>query len=68
MNVTDVPHEADAIHAAVERQLAHGRYARSQLFGDGEAGRRIADILARVPLDVEKSLNYLRRSEPLIGC
>jgi UDP-hydrolysing UDP-N-acetyl-D-glucosamine 2-epimerase len=58
-NVIDVPHDTDAIHAAIERQLSNGRYPRSLLFGDGQAGRRIADILATAPVRIEKTLNYL---------
>jgi UDP-hydrolysing UDP-N-acetyl-D-glucosamine 2-epimerase len=61
-NVMDAPHDADAIHAAIERQLSNGRYPRSRLFGDGQAGKRIADILAAAPLRLEKTLNYLSSS------
>ncbi len=58
-NVIDVPHDADAIHEAIERQIANGRHARSHMFGDGRAGARIADILATAPLTLDKTLNYL---------
>ena len=58
-NVTDVPHDVDAIYAAIERQISNGRFARSLLFGDGQAGERIADILATTPLRLEKTLNYV---------
>lgn len=58
-NVIDVPHDADAIYAAIEHQLSNGRYPRSHLFGDGRAGERIAEILASAPLNLNKTLNYL---------
>jgi UDP-hydrolysing UDP-N-acetyl-D-glucosamine 2-epimerase len=58
-NVIDVPHDADAIHAAIERQLSKGRYPRSLIFGDGQAGKRIADILAMASIELEKTLSYL---------
>jgi GDP/UDP-N,N'-diacetylbacillosamine 2-epimerase (hydrolysing) len=58
-NVIDAPHDADAIYASIERQLSNGRYPRSLLFGDGFAGKRIADILATAPIRLEKTLNYL---------
>ena len=58
-NVIDVPHDIDAIHAAIERQLSNGRYPRSLIFGDGQAGKRIADILATASIGLEKTLNYL---------
>jgi len=58
-NVVDVPYEAIPIHDAIDRQLEHSRYPRSCLFGDGLAGKRIADVLASTPLKLEKTLNYL---------
>lgn len=45
-NVVDVDHEADAIEAAVLAQIAHGRYASSDLYGDGHAGSEIARVIA----------------------
>lgn len=45
-NVVDVPHSLDAIREAVERQVAHGPYPQSTLYGDGHAGERIAALLA----------------------
>ena len=62
-NVIDVPHNAEAIYRAIERQIAHGRYPRSLMFGDGSSGKRIADILATAPLQLEKSLSYLDMPE-----
>lgn len=58
-NVIDVPHDADAIEAAVRHQIVHGRYKPSQLVGDGSAGLRIAEILAATPLSIQKRINYL---------
>src|SRR5262249_1476741 len=62
-NVIDVPHNADAIYRAIKRQIAHLRYPRSLMFGDGSSGKRIADILAKAPLQLEKSLSYLDMPE-----
>jgi hypothetical protein len=47
-NVIDVPHEALEIRQAIERQIAHGRYPSSALYGTGDAGERIAEVLTRV--------------------
>ena len=57
-NVIDVDCDREAIAAAIRRQLAHGRYASDHLYGDGGAGGRIADLLARVPLRVQKRLVF----------
>jgi UDP-hydrolysing UDP-N-acetyl-D-glucosamine 2-epimerase len=55
-NVLDVPCERQAIVDAVRQQVAHGPYASDHLYGDGTAGGRIADLLATVPLKVQKRL------------
>jgi UDP-N-acetylglucosamine 2-epimerase len=58
-NVMDVPYDATSIETAVRHQITHGRYVPSRLVGDGNAGRRIADILATVPLNINKRLHFL---------
>ncbi len=57
-NVIDVDYDADAIAAAVRRQIGAPRPARDGLYGDGFAGERIASALARAPLSIEKRLSY----------
>ncbi len=58
-NVIDVDYDADAIEAAIRKQLAHGPYEPSPMFGDGKAGQRIADILAACEITVQKRLAYV---------
>jgi UDP-hydrolysing UDP-N-acetyl-D-glucosamine 2-epimerase len=57
-NVMHVDYRAEEILAAIRKQVAHGKYERSPLFGDGSAGKRIADLLATAPLSVQKRLAY----------
>lgn len=57
-NVLDATHDADAIVAAVRKQLAHGKYTRDTLYGDGSAGRQIADILATAEVTLQKTITY----------
>jgi hypothetical protein len=57
-NVVDVGYDRVQIVEAVNRQIAHGRYASDHLYGDGEAGPRIATVLAAAPLRVQKRLHY----------
>jgi UDP-hydrolysing UDP-N-acetyl-D-glucosamine 2-epimerase len=57
-NVIDAGHGRAEIAAGIRRQLAHGRYPSDPLYGDGRAGGRIADLLARVPLSVQKRLVF----------
>ncbi len=46
------------IIAAIKKQLEHGPYASEPLYGDGHAGEKIADILSRCPLVIQKRLTY----------
>jgi UDP-hydrolysing UDP-N-acetyl-D-glucosamine 2-epimerase len=57
-NVVDVGYDRTEIVAAVHAQVAHGRYASDHLYGDGQAGGRIASVLAEAPLTVQKRLMY----------
>lgn len=51
-------HDPLEIADAVRTQVARGRYERSELFGDGTAGRAIADVLATVTAPIQKRLHY----------
>jgi len=57
-NVIHVLSDAAQITSAIFSQLSHGRYEHSPIFGSGDAGYKIADVLASVPLDVKKTLSY----------
>lgn len=58
-NVVDVDHDADAIADAVAEQAAHGRYPMEDIYGDGKAGPRIAETLAKLgPVQVQKTITY----------
>jgi len=57
-NVVDVDYDRKQIAQAIEHQLRNGRYPSDLLYGDGKAGPRIADLLAQVPLKIEKRLTY----------
>lgn len=57
-NVIDVGHDKDEIAGAVRRQIDHGKYASENIYGDGKAGERIADILASCQAKVQKQIVY----------
>jgi UDP-hydrolysing UDP-N-acetyl-D-glucosamine 2-epimerase len=57
-NVIDVLNEHEAIVAAVRHQIEHGRYAIDPIYGDGQAGPRIAEILATQSVSVQKQITY----------
>ena len=55
-NVVEVAHDTAEIAGAIRDQIEHGPYPSSSLFGDGGAGRRIADILATARPTIQKRL------------
>lgn len=57
-NVLDVDYDRVQIKEAVEKQLSNGRYPSDPLYGRGNAGLQIADILANVSPRSEKRLTY----------
>lgn len=57
-NVVDVEFDQTAILNAIKDQIAHGPYSSDPLYGDGDAGKKIADVLAKASLPTEKRLTY----------
>ena len=57
-NVIDVDHNRCQITAAIREHTRRGRPAQNFLYGDGRAGGRIADALARHEMRIEKRLTY----------
>jgi UDP-hydrolysing UDP-N-acetyl-D-glucosamine 2-epimerase len=57
-NVMDVEHQRAAIVDAVRRQTAHGPYPPEHIYGDGQAGVRIANVLSTTSLSVQKQIQY----------
>jgi hypothetical protein len=57
-NVIDVDYDRTQIAAAIRRQAERGRLPADLLYGDGTAGPRIAELLAKAPLTIEKRLTY----------
>jgi UDP-hydrolysing UDP-N-acetyl-D-glucosamine 2-epimerase len=57
-NVIDVEHDRTAITDAIREHGTRGRPGADHLYGDGQAGQRIADCLATAPLTIEKRLTY----------
>ncbi len=57
-NVMDVGYDGNAISGAIQNQVSNGRYSSDVLYGNGQAGQRIAQLLSEVPLLIEKRLTY----------
>ena len=57
-NVIDVGYDRGQIVDAVKKQIQHGPYPSEPIYGDGHAGKRIADILAVADFNINKRMTY----------
>lgn len=57
-NVIDVEYDRQAIEQAVSYHMNNGRYESDRIYGTGQAGQKIAQLLAEVELTIEKRLAY----------
>jgi UDP-hydrolysing UDP-N-acetyl-D-glucosamine 2-epimerase len=57
-NVIDVPHDADAIKRAITDQMDHGPYESSDIYGNGNSGEQVADVLADFEFSIQKQITY----------
>jgi hypothetical protein len=38
--------------------MLHGKYPSDNIYGDGQSGAKIAQLLAKVPLQFDKKITY----------
>jgi UDP-N-acetylglucosamine 2-epimerase len=57
-NVIDTVYDRHQIKEAIAYHLNNDKAPMEAIYGDGRAGKRIADLLATVPLTIEKKLTY----------
>lgn len=57
-NVRHCGYGTDELEDAIRRQIAHGRCKSSQLYGSGNAGLSISEVLATADLTTDKKLNF----------
>ncbi|MES2651663.1 MAG: UDP-N-acetylglucosamine 2-epimerase [Bacteroidota bacterium] len=57
-NVVDVDYNREEIKEAILMQKNKKRYPSNDLYGDGNAGKNIAEILATTTLTIDKKLMY----------
>jgi UDP-hydrolysing UDP-N-acetyl-D-glucosamine 2-epimerase len=57
-NVVDVTHDSAAILAAINSMWSSTERLQDTVYGTGNAGANIANVLAVVPLSIEKTLTY----------
>jgi UDP-hydrolysing UDP-N-acetyl-D-glucosamine 2-epimerase len=57
-NVIDVGYDSAEIAEAMRRQIEHGAYDHEPIYGAGDAGRKIAEVLATEKLSIAKRMTY----------
>lgn len=57
-NVVHAELASDDILRKIDAQIRHGRFPRERLFGDGSAGKKIASLLAGIPLVIKKKITF----------
>jgi UDP-hydrolysing UDP-N-acetyl-D-glucosamine 2-epimerase len=57
-NVIQVGYSSAEILKGIKEQLAHGKYESNDLYGDGTAGEKIAEILTKDLPRVQKTITY----------
>lgn len=58
-NVMDVDYDSNSIKTSIEKQLATGRYPIEKIYGNGDAGRKIAHILSTIDIkSIQKKISY----------
>jgi UDP-hydrolysing UDP-N-acetyl-D-glucosamine 2-epimerase len=57
-NVIDVDYNHKEIEVAIQKQIKHGAYQKSTLYGEGDAGQKIANVIAKAVLTTTKKLSY----------
>lgn len=58
VSVIDCDYKKEDIQAAIKKHLEHGHYASEFIYGDGYAGKKIADALAQCELSFHKKITY----------
>ncbi len=57
-SVIDCGYNQEEIKNAIQRHLEHGHYESEFIYGDGTAGKKIADTLATCELKFHKTITY----------
>lgn len=57
-NVKQVGYKSEEILMGIKSQLAHGKYESNDMYGDGNAGVKIAEILLNSNPKIQKTITY----------
>ena len=57
-NVEQTGYDSNEILSAIKKQLFHGKYKTSSIYGDGKSSIKISKILSKVPPKIQKTISY----------
>lgn len=57
-NVINVSHNSIEIFKAIKKQLKNGRFKKKTIYGNGNAGKKIANILSNCKIQVQKKISF----------
>jgi UDP-hydrolysing UDP-N-acetyl-D-glucosamine 2-epimerase len=57
-NVIDVDHNTLAIKNAIKEHIKHGKYQSEPIYGNGDAGIKIAEVLSSCNWNIQKRITY----------
>jgi len=57
-NVIQVDYKSTDIVNGIKKQIMHGKYISSKIYGDGSAGKQIAEILVNAEPSIQKKITY----------
>jgi len=57
-NVIDIDYDKKAILNAIKQQVKHGPYPSNPIYGSGDSGMQIAQLMSKVKLTYHKRLTY----------
>lgn len=57
-NVVDVNYDRHEIEVAIKKWLSTNKPAKSDVYGNGDAGSKIADVLSKIELRFHKTITY----------
>ncbi len=57
-NVVDCDYKKEQIINAINQQIVNGKYPLDNIYGDGQSGKKIANLLSEVPIQFDKKISY----------
>ena len=57
-NVINSKYETNSIIKAIKKQIKHGKYKQEKIFGNGNSGKIISNLLMKVRPNIQKKLFY----------